>query len=125
MTNIFLEEIERDCYLVSKGVRAAALLQFRHKRTRDIDKIIEITKRHNVKYELKSFWKNGWTELWIYESDIVRYIINEIPDNPKLSSEHYILGKLFGYSDEKIFKFCKEKAEMNDPNMNDVISNSL
>jgi hypothetical protein len=123
MEDIFLDKIEQDCYLVSKGVRAVALLQFRHKKNNDVDKIIKITKRHNVKYELKPFYKDGWTELWIFENDIVRYIINELPDKPILPSDHYILGKLFGYSDEKIFRFCKQKAGLNDPRLNDVTSN--
>jgi len=123
MEDTFLDKIEQDCYLVSKGVRAAALLQFQHKKTSDVDEIITITKKHNVKYELKPFYKDGWTELWIYENNIVRYIINELPDKPNLPSDHYILGKLFGYSDEKIFDFCKNKAELNDPNLNDVVSN--
>ena len=125
MNEVLLGQIEQDCYLISKGVRSAALLQFQHKKSGDVDEIIKITKRHNVKYELKSFWEEGWTELWIYENDIVRYIINELPDNPKLPSEHYILGKLFGYSDEKVFIFCKEKSELNDPNLNDITANCL
>lgn len=125
MKDELLQMIEHDCILISKGVRAASLMAFQYNKTIDFDEINKIVKRNNVKFELKPYWKENWTELWIYENDIVRYIINELPDKPNLPSEHYLLGKLFGYSDNKIFEFCKEKAELNDPRLNDVTSNCL
>jgi hypothetical protein len=97
--------IEDHCYLISKGVRSAALVSFQQNKKTDINIIDEVAKRNNVKYYIKPYYKDGWKELWIYENDIVKYIIDELPDIPRLPSEHYLLGKLFGYSDDKIFDF--------------------
>lgn len=48
-----------------------------------------------------------WVTVWIYKSEdaYLLEIIKSLPQVPKSVLDHWILGKLFGYSDEAIRKF--------------------
>ena len=76
--------------------------------TRYIKKAIDVVKSHNLKYHIKKL-ADGWCELWMYDNPIMKEIIECTPDKPASNYDHWILGKLFGYSDEKIFEFMNKQ----------------
>jgi len=43
---------------------------------------------------------NGWASLWIYQYPHIREVIESLPDAPQTVYDHWVLGKLFGYSEE-------------------------
>ena len=48
---------------------------------------------------------NGWASLWIYQYPHIREVIESLPDAPQTVYDHWVLGKLFGYSEEAICSF--------------------
>jgi len=52
-----------------------------------------------------NFLSNGWFRLWIFKKDIMLEIIKVLPDKPNSIFDHWVLGKVFGYSDEAIEEF--------------------
>jgi hypothetical protein len=49
----------------------------------------------------------GWTVLWIYKKDYMLEVIKMLPEKPKTIFDHWVLGKVFGYSDEAIEEFIR------------------
>jgi hypothetical protein len=56
------------------------------------------------------FLYEGWTTIYIYKHDYLLEVIKNSPDEPKTVYEHWVLGKMFGYSDEEIGRFIESKA---------------
>lgn len=78
--------------------------------TRYIEKAIDIVKQDNLKYHTRKL-ADGWCELWMYSNPIMKEIIECTPDTPTSKYDHWVLGKLFGYSDEKTLEFAETHGE--------------
>lgn len=69
------------------------------------DNAIDIVKG---KYDLSihiEYLSEGWITLWIYKYDYMLEVIKKLPEKPKTIYDHWVLGKVFGYSDESIKEF--------------------
>jgi len=49
------------------------------------------------------------TTLWIYKDSYMLEIIQNLPYKPETVFDHWVLGKIFGYSDEAIGKCLRSQ----------------
>lgn len=90
------------CELIKTGKPSAIVpIQDRY-----IIEAIDIVKVNNLYYHIEEL-SEGWITLWIFKDSYILEIINEIPKKPKTTYDHWVLGKIFGYSDEAIKEFLK------------------
>lgn len=47
----------------------------------------------------------GWFTLWIYRYQHILEVIKCLPQTPRTVTDHWILGKLFGYDEAAIKEF--------------------
>lgn len=62
----------------------------------------------NEEYKLETYHEilaDDWITLWMYKNKYLLEIIKKVPQKPESVFEHWILGKLFGYSEEAIQDF--------------------
>lgn len=91
------------CYEISKGTKPVAVLVIKTKYTTEALGYIEnegliCSVRIMTKYP-------EWSSIYIYKDKYLEEIINNAPEEPNSVYDHWILGKLFGYSDAEIKKF--------------------
>lgn len=70
-----------------------------------MEKAVNLVKKQ---YNLKTYKEklsDGWYSLWIYKSNHILEIIKKVPREPKSVYDHWVLGKLFGYTEEAIEDF--------------------
>lgn len=95
-------QLEAYCMMVERGKPAANLpIQSRY-----AEEAISIIKRHGLKY-IKNPLSDGWEEIWVYKYPHIGDIIRVLPQVPKTAFDHWVNGKLFGYSEEAIHEFLK------------------
>jgi len=71
-------------------------------------KQIEYAKNYINKYykgRIKLYINNQ--DVWIYKHEYLLKVIKSLPEQPKTTFDHWILGKAFGYSDDSIGEFLK------------------
>lgn len=51
----------------------------------------------------------GWCVIWIYIQDELMNVIDCLPKTPETAADHYLLGSLFGYSNESICAFLQQE----------------
>jgi hypothetical protein len=99
-----LREIETYCYMIQRGKPASvSAVQNRY-----IDEAKELVE---TKYNLKVYIEclaEGWSNVWVYKQDYMLEIIKALPEQPNTIYDHWVLGKLFGYSDESIAEFINK-----------------
>ena len=93
------------CEIVRTGIKPAAMLSIQ---TRYVDEMIVVVENEGLKIYIQdvdedSNWKTGF----IYKHDYLLEVIKAAPEHPNSIFEHWVLGKLFGYSDEAIRDFVK------------------
>ncbi len=96
-----LGQIELSCYLIQRG-KPCALIPI-HERLIDL-----ASKYIRTSFKLKIYTtklSDGWISLWIYKDDFMLEVIKSLPEKPKTTYDHWVLGKAFGYSDEAIRDF--------------------
>ncbi|MGE5604548.1 MAG: hypothetical protein ACM3YE_02530 [Bacteroidota bacterium] len=104
------------CEMVQRG-KPAAMLPIQARYANKAKTIIQ-------SYGLNGYLENlaeGWLTLWIYKFPHILEVIKSVPQAPRTAYDHWVLGKLFGYSeaaihefiwrDEKIFDYIWDKAE--------------
>lgn len=100
MNDIIKGKIYTYCELVKCGKPVAMMaLQSRY---------INYSKEIVEKYELNTYIEElseGWNTLWIYKDTYMLEIIKALPKQPKTIFEHWVLGKVFGYSEQSIKEF--------------------
>lgn len=96
-------EIDSNCYMVLRGKPAAVLPIKKEEVKNAADRIINF---HKLKM-LEQYLSEEWSSIWIYQKDYMLDVINSLPEKPKTVYEHWILGKVFGYSDEAIEQFIR------------------
>jgi len=102
-------EVNIYCFWVRKG-KPAAVLEVDNKYVRGVKKYIkDVWQQHTY---LESPTTKQWTSVWIYKKDYVLEIIKNAPREPKTIFDYWILGKLFGYSDESINE-CLNNIKVN------------
>ena len=88
------------CELVQEGKPAAMLpIQVRYENEAKI-----VIQNYGLNDYIEQL-ADGWLTLWIYKLPHILEIIKSMPQAPKTTYEHWVLGKLFGYSEEAIRDF--------------------
>lgn len=62
-------------------------------------------------FNLRTYAKcltDEWATLWIYKDEYLVEVIKSLPEKPKTVFDHWVLGKVFGYTDEAIKEFVTE-----------------
>lgn len=88
------------CEMVQKG-KPAAMLPIQVRYANEAKTIIQ-------SYGLNEYMENladQWLTLWIYKFPHILEVIKSMPQAPKTVYDHWVLGKLFGYSEEAIREF--------------------
>jgi hypothetical protein len=91
------------CQLVYRGCKPAAMMPIMRKDLR-FAKII--CTMENCKFKAVEL-SDEWVTFWVYIRDELSKIIDSLPKQPKTEADHYLLGSLFGYSNEAICDFLK------------------
>lgn len=107
--NVYLfGEITAYAYMVRNG-KPAALISIQ---TRYVDAAIEIIEGYKLSYH-HAHLADGWVEMWMYKNPTMKEIIECLPNTPTTDFDHWVLGKVFGYSDMEIFTFIsKQKLKL-------------
>ena len=101
MDNILKEKIYNLCYQVKTG-KPAANLPIQKRYSNQATQII--VKECRLKYRIEPL-SEGWSNFWIFKKDYMLEVIKRLPQKPKTTFDHWVLGKAFGYSDEAIEEF--------------------
>ncbi len=97
-------EVEVNCYMVERGKPASAVpVQDRHVR----ELVDSITQGHGLKAHTEKL-SDGWCTLWIYRYPHMLEVIKAMKQVPASTFDHWVLGKLFGYSEEAIAEFLTD-----------------
>lgn len=96
-----IASLQTQALLVSRGVRPAAVevLQERY-----LDEARRVAEHHQLLWRADGL-ATGWTEFWLYRHPHLSRVIDCMPRKPATAYEHWVLGKLFGYSEEAIADF--------------------
>jgi hypothetical protein len=100
-------DIATNCYMVERDVKPASCIPIQLKHYDDTK---ELMKNYDVNYYIEEL-SEEWFTLWIYKYNHILDIIIHSPNEPKTIYDHWILGKLFGYSDSSIEKFINQTKE--------------
>ena len=98
-----LGQLESECYMVQRG-KPAALAPI--KKSMYMDYKVFVEEEYNLKVLIQDI-SEEWVSFYIYKSDYIKEIIESLPEKPESIFDHWVLGKLFGYSDEAINEFLK------------------
>ena len=86
------------------------MLPIQNRYTDELQRYIE------SQYELHVYTEaltEEWTTLWIYKDSHMLKIIQSLPQKPETMFDHWILGKIFGYSDETIRQYLESQISSN------------
>jgi hypothetical protein len=97
-------QTEAYCYMVLRG-KPAAVIAVQNRYSPDVKSIV---KSFQGLQTFEQFLADGWISLWIYKKDFMLEIIKSLPEEPKTIYDHWILGKVFGYSEEAIAEFIEK-----------------
>lgn len=105
MDDVIQNEITMNCYYVKRGKPAASIaLQDRY-----VEQAITITKDDNLNFYVEIL-AEGWVTFWIYKYDHILDVIQIVPQVPKTTFDHWLLGKLFGYDEASINEFVSKRV---------------
>ena len=94
------------CEAVKTGSKPTALMSIQ---TRYEEEAVKLIKDLGLEaYTKKVMEDENWQVLWIYKEYYLLEIIKMAPRYPNSIFEHWLLGKLFGYSEEAIKKFLTD-----------------
>lgn len=91
------------CQMVYRGAKPCAMLPVMDKDFKNAKRICML---ENCKFKA-GYLSDGWKTLWVYTRDELPGVIDSLPVVPKSESDHYLLGALFGYSNEEICNYLK------------------
>ncbi len=97
------------CQMVYRGSKPCAVIPI-------LNKDFQIAKSkcimENCKFKGVKL-NNDWVTFWIYIRDEISEIIDTLPQTPETKADHYILGSLFGYSNNAICDFISKQITSN------------
>lgn len=95
-------QIDNYCYMVQRG-KPAALIAIQERYLKEAMDIVK--QQYGLKIYKEKLTNDDWLSLWIYKNDYIPEIIKKVPRKPESIFDHWVLGKLFGYSEEAIQDF--------------------
>lgn len=98
-------QVRSFCYMVVRGKPAANIAV----QKRYTNQVVKLIKNEFDLFTTTKEYYPDWTEIWIYKYVHIGKVISTIPRKPKTITEHWLLGKLFGYSEQAIHDFIKGK----------------
>lgn len=93
-----LSSLETQAALVSRGVRPAAMEAVQ-------DRYVNGAREVACQYGLFALFEDladGWKAVWIYKHPHIGFVIEKTGRQPATAFDHWVLGKVFGYSEEAI-----------------------
>ncbi|WP_039658507.1 hypothetical protein [Clostridium tyrobutyricum] len=93
------------CQFVKCG-KPAAMMALQDRYVEEAKNLID--NQFNLSVHIENL-SEGWKTMWIYKEKYVLEIILELPKQPKTIFDHWVLGKVFGYSEQSI----KDYLEIN------------
>lgn len=90
---------------VYRGAKPLAVMPIKES-DKQIAKITVI--KENCKFRIESTVE-GWCVIWIYIKDELMDVIDCLSNIPETAADHYLLGSLFGYSNESICEFIDQQ----------------
>jgi hypothetical protein len=107
--NLWLEgKIDAYTYLIKNGKPASIIAV----QTRYVPETVKLIEKQDLLW-LEEYLADGWSDIWIFKEPLMKKIIKSLPDKPKSAYDHWVLGKVFGYSDTEIFSFIRKQKELN------------
>lgn len=99
------------CQMIYRGTKPCAIMPIMD---RDLKMAKIICTIENCKFKT-IYLSDEWKTLWIYIRDELLKVIDLLPIEPQTEADHYLLGALFGYSNDAICDFLnvfeKSKCE--------------
>ena len=92
------------CSLVERG-KPAALISVSNKHLREV---LNISEQYNVRTYFTDV-NCEWVEFWIFKHEHILDVIKSLPNQPKSTFDHWVLGKLFDYDEQSISDFIKTR----------------
>jgi len=86
------------CQLVYRECKPCAMIFLKDE---DIEMAENICMMENCKYKAV-YLSDGWKSFWIYIRDEISEIIETLPEKPETKADYYLIGSLFGYSNNTI-----------------------
>lgn len=72
---------------------------------------LEIIQNHKLQGYTEPL-SNNWVTIWIYKKKFMIDIIRKLPNKPKTIYENWVIGKVFGYSDEAIERYIERGIDI-------------
>lgn len=96
MNDFLRGQITEHCYLVQRG-KPVSVLSYQERYHNELSEIIK-----EAGLLVKCEIKNSWGVAYIFKNPALRYVLDDLPNEPKTSADHYLLGALFGYDTNSI-----------------------
>lgn len=110
-TGIIEGEIQSYCYLVKAGCKPMAVVSVK-------SIYLEMVK-HSIKndYNLNVYIEDvedylEWKTVYIYKYNYLLDIIKQLPAKPQSPYDHWVIGKLCGYSDYEIGEYIRNSKNI-------------
>jgi hypothetical protein len=94
--------------MVNKGCKPVAIMALQNECVEEAKERVEAKKLHFYSEVLCE----GWSTIYAYKHEYLLDVIKSSPEKPKTVYDHWVLGKLFGYSDEEIRGYVEFHAEL-------------
>ena len=95
------------CQMVKRGTKPCAMMPIKFIDAEKARKICHDNGCKTISHNLKG----DWFELWVHIRVELIPIIFSLPEVPKSPSDHYLLGALFGHSNEEICNFIRDEEK--------------
>ena len=92
------------CYVVKTGSKSVVMMPIQNRYLEEAKITVENT--DGLKF-YSEFLYEGWATIFIFKHDYMLEVIKNSPDEPKTVYDHWVLGNMFGYSDEEIGRFIE------------------
>lgn len=108
MNEYLKSQIEEHCQMVQRGAKPLSILPHQE---RYYDEIVDIIKEYKLHYSSEYLYQD-WCTIYIYKNQTLKYLIPELPTNPKTPSEHALLGYVLGYDTESICYYILQNCKL-------------
>lgn len=105
LTDYLIGRLGVYCYMVKKG-KPAAMLPIK---TKYLESVKELIRERQLEFHVENLTKD-WYKLWIYKHSHILEVIKALQQEPETTFDHWVLGKLFGYSEESIGDYISKKV---------------
>lgn len=110
ISDVIKMQIIMYCEAIQKGTKPVAMLSIQ---SSYVDKAKEYIESEGMKIYIKDVVGDGnWKVIFIYKYEYLLDVIKATPEYPNSIFEHWVLGKLFGYSDGAIKDFLTTLYDM-------------